>query len=137
MIKSYKELLGPVRGESGRPLFRLDELNEDDTAGISGVYGFPHGLVVVRRDGQLYVYINFCPHQGKSLDWNPGEFLNYDKTKIICEAHGAVFNIEDGICIGGPCHGEGLMPVAVEIRDGAVYAATTSDHADPSGSAQE
>jgi hypothetical protein len=29
------------------------------------------------------------------------------------------------------------MPVAVEIRDGAVYAATTSDHADPAGSAQE
>jgi nitrite reductase/ring-hydroxylating ferredoxin subunit len=35
--------------------------------------------------------------------------------------HGAVFQIEDGHCIRGPCHGDRLERVREEIRDGAIW----------------
>jgi nitrite reductase/ring-hydroxylating ferredoxin subunit len=122
-ITDYRQLLGKCRGEKGEPLFRLDEIGEGGTASIDGVYGFPGGLLVVRRGEEILVFVNICPHQGKPLDWEPGEFLNFEKTMILCEAHGALFRFEDGVCVEGPCLGEGLMKVPVVIRDGAAYAA--------------
>jgi nitrite reductase/ring-hydroxylating ferredoxin subunit len=122
-ITDYRQLLGPCRGEDGNPLFRLDEVQPEGTASFVGVYGFPEGLLVVRRGEEVMVYLNLCPHQMKPLDWEPGEFLTYDKDALICEHHGAVFRFEDGACVDGPCLGQGVMRVPVEIRDGAVYAA--------------
>jgi nitrite reductase/ring-hydroxylating ferredoxin subunit len=122
-ITDYRQLLGPTRGEAGNPLFRLDEVPEDGEMSFVGVYGYPQGLLVVRRGDQVFAYLNSCPHEGRGLDWEPGKFMNYENSMIICEAHGASFRIDDGFCTEGPCKGTALMPVPLEIRDGAAYAA--------------
>lgn len=56
---------------------------------------------------------NCCPHQGRRLDYAPGRFL-IDKGQLVCPAHGAVFRLADGECVGGPCRGEHLARIEVE-----------------------
>lgn len=79
--------------------------------------------IVVRQGGQAFVYINSCPHIGTPLDFAPGRFLNPDKSMILCSTHGALFRIEDGLCVSGPCAEQSLSAVAIDIRDGAIYLA--------------
>ena len=38
--------------------------------------------------------------------------------------HGASFELEGGLCVAGPCRGDALRPVAVEVRDGQVWLAS-------------
>lgn len=65
-------------------------------------------LFVVRRDGVAYFYINRCPHRGVALEWQPNRFLDQSASLIQCATHGALFLIESGECIAGPCAGQSL-----------------------------
>jgi nitrite reductase/ring-hydroxylating ferredoxin subunit len=51
----------------------------------------------------------------------PDQFLDIDGGFIQCSVHGALFQIENGFCVRGPCAGQSLQPVALEISDGQVY----------------
>ena len=66
-------------------------------------------LLAVRRDGIAYFYINRCPHRGVALEWQPGQFLDDSASLIQCATHGALFLIETGECIAGPCDGKSLV----------------------------
>ena len=68
-------------------------------------------LFAVRRKGQVYVYINRCPHRGVGLEWQPDQFLDPSNSLIQCATHGALFMIEDGECVAGPCAGQHLTTV--------------------------
>jgi nitrite reductase/ring-hydroxylating ferredoxin subunit len=83
--------------------------------------GLMQSIVLVRIDNQVYAYRNRCPHTGVELNWLPDQFLDLDRNFIQCATHDARFRIEDGLCIAGPCVGDGLEPLAVEIRDDIVY----------------
>ncbi|WP_395610530.1 Rieske (2Fe-2S) protein [Pseudomonas sp. B22129] len=65
-------------------------------------------LLAVRRGGVAYVYINRCPHRGITLEWQPDRFLDASASLIQCATHGALFLIESGECIAGPCAGQHL-----------------------------
>ncbi|QHF46975.1 Rieske (2Fe-2S) protein [Pseudomonas sp. S35] len=65
-------------------------------------------LLAVRRDGIAYFYINRCPHRGIPLEWQPDQFLDDSASLIQCATHGALFLIESGECIAGPCSGKSL-----------------------------
>ena len=66
------------------------------------------GLLAVRRNGQVFVYRNRCPHRGVALEWQPDQFLDSSASLIQCATHGALFLIESGECIAGPCAGQSL-----------------------------
>lgn len=68
-------------------------------------------LLAVRRSGQVYVYLNRCPHRGVGLEWQPDQFLDPSNSLIQCATHGALFLIEDGECVAGPCSGQFLTSV--------------------------
>ena len=70
---------------------------------------------VVKKHGQIFGYVNKCPHVGVNLEWRPDDFLNIDKSLIQCSVHGAEFIIETGHCIGGPCYGKMLDPVKLQL----------------------
>lgn len=82
---------------------------------------WPFRGFVVRRGDTVYAYQNFCVHAGHPLNWKPDGFLTKDNDAIICSSHGAMFSIEGGKCLGGPCRGKALKRVAAEVRDGVVY----------------
>lgn len=66
----------------------------------------------VRREGQVYAYENRCPHRGISLEWQPDQFLDASASLIQCASHGALFLIESGECVAGPCAGQSLTALA-------------------------
>jgi nitrite reductase/ring-hydroxylating ferredoxin subunit len=76
-------------------------------------------LFAVRREGRVYVYENRCPHRGVGLEWQPDQFLDPSASLIQCATHGALFLIESGECVAGPCAGQSLSALACrEDRQG-------------------
>lgn len=106
---------------AGTPLCRLDALP------ASGTKGFLFGgdvdrfdMFVVWRNGNLNAYVNDCPHAHTPLDFMPDRFLNLEQSHLLCATHGALFRIQDGHCVAGPCKGKRLTPVPVKITDGVI-----------------
>lgn len=103
------------QGESvSASLIRRSELPVEGIVALQVLIGGEMEYIIVHcRDGQLRAFINSCPHQGRRLDYAPGKFL-LDGERLVCAAHGASFRLDDGLCVGGPCRGEHLAPVAIE-----------------------
>ena len=97
-------------------LCRLDEIEDGEARGFTiGAGSEARDIFVVREGERVFGYVNSCPHIGTPLDWVPDQFMTADGGHIICATHGALFQIEDGICIGGPCHGDRLKTVEVAV----------------------
>ena len=117
---------------------RRDELKETSSAddGISGVEVGVTGRAIrfeIRRDeqtlpcfavafeGAIYAYRNRCPHQGTELDWMPGEVFDDEGLYLVCATHGALFEADSGLCVGGPCRGLSLDRIAIgEVENNVV-----------------
>jgi nitrite reductase/ring-hydroxylating ferredoxin subunit len=101
---------------------RLDELSDPGCrefqigAGDCPLHGF-----VVRQGDAVYAYENYCMHVGHPLNWMPDAFLTKDRSSIICASHGALYEIDTGLCFAGPCLGKSLRQVAVTIRNGTIF----------------
>ena len=104
-------------------LCRLDDLPEGHSKGFAlnpdACYA---DLLVVRARTGIYAYRNRCPHTGAPMEWEPDRFLDFSNTLIQCGIHGALFRIEDGYCIAGPCARQLLQRIAVTERDGWLIA---------------
>lgn len=110
--------------DPGARLFEFGEPNRDGDN--LDPRDWPVSVFVVRQGDQVHGYINRCPHAGHQLNWIGERFLNRERDHILCASHGAMFEIDSGVCIAGPCPGERLLPVALEIEAGeiAITAAT-------------
>jgi len=86
-----------------------------------------HGFVV-RRDGSAHGYVDRCPHAGLPLAQQLDAYMTGDGVLIACSWHGALFNPDSGLCVGGPCVGARLTPWPVEVREGTLFTAK-----DPNG----
>jgi len=107
---------------TSKPLCRLTDIDDGDCAGFTApVQGKPTRLIAVRIGETVYLYINSCPHILAPLDFTPGRFLTPEKDMILCSTHGALFRIEDGTCVHGPCIGKHLNRVECAVRDGEVW----------------
>lgn len=76
-----------------------------------------HGFVV-RHGVALRGYVDRCPHMGLPLAQRLDEYLTPDGATIACSWHGALFDPDDGLCVGGPCTGSRLTPWPVHADDG-------------------
>ena len=102
-------------------LCRLDEIPDGGATAVEDVAGVGGDSVIVeRRGGEVRAWLNVCPHAGRRLDYAPGRFLLKDEL-LICAVHGASFNRNDGICVAGPCRGEHLRALTVELRGDEVW----------------
>lgn len=113
---------------TSRALCRVEEIPE------GGARGFCFGsgpdftaVVVVRRAGALYAYVNSCPHLGTPLDFLPDRFFDRDGRHLLCSTHGARFRVEDGYCVEGPCAGKSLRRAAIRVADGVLTLAGAAD----------
>ena len=103
-------------------LCALDELPEPGSKGFDMDLGEEKAsLFVVRRDNEVHGYINSCPHTGVALEWVPDQFLDADGSFIECATHGALFTIEEGKCVSGPCAGDRLKPVRLSVDNDVIY----------------
>lgn len=100
----------------GPVLCRLEDIEDGEGKGFALKQDGARQEIFVVRDGtQVFGYRNLCPHAGTNLDWQPDRFMNGDGSYIMCHTHGALFRIEDGFCVAGPCAGMSLTPVAVAL----------------------
>lgn len=74
----------------------------------------------VRQGSNVYLYRNRCPHLGLRLNLMPDQFLDYDKRYIQCTSHGALFKIDTGLCIAGPCPNQSLETLPCKVENGEV-----------------
>src|SRR5690349_9551128 len=112
------------------PLAAVDAIEDGGLAEVEGTVGGDAESLILHRDGErVRAWFNVCPHAGRRLDWAPGKFLRSNGL-LVCAAHGASFELARGECVAGPCRGESLRAVAVEVRDGAVYLADPSERLD-------
>jgi nitrite reductase/ring-hydroxylating ferredoxin subunit len=75
-----------------------------------------HGSVLVGRvAGAWRAYANECRHRALPLDLGASSPMSDDGEHLICHQHGALYRLTDGRCVLGPCVGEALTPVAIEV----------------------
>lgn len=103
-----------------KKLCMVDEI----VPGAGREFRFGGGFLAVFRgaDG-VSAWLNSCPHQGRSLNFAPDEFLFTGEGRLICPHHGAVFELANGTCLEGPCKGASLSPVRVLLENGAIWLA--------------
>ena len=106
---------------------RLSALNDIDDGGFAEVEatidGDAESLVLYRLGDEVRAWLNVCPHAGRRLDWAPGQFLKSKDGHLVCAAHGASLELDRGDCVAGPCRGDALRAVQVQVRDGGVWLA--------------
>ncbi|HEX8300439.1 Rieske (2Fe-2S) protein [Sphingomonas sp.] len=81
-----------------------------------------HGFVV-RKGEEVHGYVDRCAHMAIPLAQQLDQYLTPDGALIQCSWHGALYRIEDGICVGGPCTGARLQAWPVAVRDGMIVTA--------------
>ena len=107
--------------DSKQVLCRFEDLADPGSVAVSiGTGHWPLRAFVVRRGDQAFAYVNRCPHAGHPLDWLPNRFLNAEESLIQCASHGALFTLESGHCVVGPCAGKSLIAIAVQVIAGDV-----------------
>ena len=85
----------------------------------SGPEIFP--IFLQRRGNDVFAYYNSCPHAGSPLNMKENVFMERSGTYLMCHTHGALFTLEEGLCVGGPCVGQSLQKIAISLKDGMIY----------------
>ena len=78
-------------------------------------------VVVVKHDGLVRAFVNWCPHLGIELNFMPDQFMDDEGRFLVCANHGALFEPENGACLSGPCSGDSLTAVPLDVRDGEIW----------------
>ena len=81
----------------------------------------PRELLVVNRNGELFLYENKCPHVNDSLDPMGGSVARAAAQMVFCQRHGAEFLSHTGECVSGPCLGEFLNVIPFTLSNGDIY----------------
>jgi len=111
-------------------LVRLSAIDDGGFAEVETVVDAESVSLILHRDGaSVRAWRNVCPHAGRRLDWSPGRFLKSKDCLLVCAVHGASFETVEGVCVAGPCRGEQLQAVAVQVMDECVTLADVQDPA--------
>lgn len=78
-------------------------------------------LLLTKYEGEVLCYENNCPHLGVPLDLDTGNFIASDKEHFECQSHGALFKINNGLCISGPCRSLSLNKIDIEIIEDKIF----------------
>lgn len=104
-------------------LCRLEDIPDGGVLGVDPPDPAGEPLLMARHGTSVQCWLNICPHAGRRMDYAPGLFLVKDE-KLTCAVHGATFALrEAGLCVAGPCRGQSLVAVPVQVRDGQVVRA--------------
>lgn len=79
-------------------------------------------LILTRSGGAIAAFRNSCPHAGYPLQRADGRIAVQEGRFLVCAAHGASYRLDSGACAGGPCNGDDLERIEVDVRDGLVFA---------------
>jgi nitrite reductase/ring-hydroxylating ferredoxin subunit len=99
----------------------LDEIKEPGALEFRvGEGDWPFRGMVVRWEGAVFAYANSCAHLGHPLNLEPDRFFTPDLQFLQCGSHGALFEPDTGLCIGGPCAGASLRRLNCRVAGNRV-----------------
>jgi nitrite reductase/ring-hydroxylating ferredoxin subunit len=78
-------------------------------------------VLAVRQQGRVYLYENRCPHRGVPLEWVTDQFLDHSGSLLQCSTHGALFLIDNGECVAGPCAGQSLQALGCHEDSSGIW----------------
>lgn len=85
--------------------FRIKSKGQDD-------------LFLINNGGDIVGYKNSCPHwPGSTMPVLKNRYLDSESRYIVCGGHGALFEVDSGLCIKGPCIGQRLIPINLEVTE--------------------
>jgi nitrite reductase/ring-hydroxylating ferredoxin subunit len=120
----------PREIDTARVLCALAELEPTGGRGFTvGEGDWPLRGFIVRTSKGVAAFVNTCPHAGHPLNFRPDKFLTPDRNLILCASHGALFTRDEGLCIAGPCPGQSLRRVPIEVVGEYVLLAADLDPA--------
>jgi nitrite reductase/ring-hydroxylating ferredoxin subunit len=107
----------PARPKPGTAIFNLAELPDRSAACLHFEEAEARfSLIVARQGNRVFAYENRCPHARYPMEKLDGTVLVQDGRFLVCSAHGASFQMQDGAFAGGPGDGTGLTPVPVSLE---------------------
>ena len=113
--------MNPAQPPPGLRLCALDEIADPGSKGFLFREGEALFLgFVVRRGAIVAGFVDRCPHAGMPLAMTPDRYLTREGDLILCSSHGAMFRIENGVCVGGPCAGQSLRSWVVRVEGSQV-----------------
>jgi len=78
-------------------------------------------LLLLGSDGEPRAYVNRCRHLPIPIDAGSRSYLTNDKQHLLCGTHGALYQLDDGKCVAGPCLHMELERLPIEIEDGTLF----------------
>jgi nitrite reductase/ring-hydroxylating ferredoxin subunit len=75
---------------------------------------------LINDSGQFYAYVNRCRHMTTPLDFIRDQFFSEDRRYLMCYTHGALYEPSTGLCVAGPCKGESLYRLPLQVEEGEV-----------------
>jgi len=82
-------------------------------------------LVLRAADGSPRAFVNLCRHLPVPIDGGSKRYLSGDGQHLLCGTHGALFRLDDGDCVAGPCLRMPLFALPCEEEDGVLYVCDT------------
>ena len=125
--REYRDSLGTMSQfnktfQPGERLIENGALHEGEATLLSVLIdGLEDEIILVRTEGGHLAYINRCRHISVPLDYGDGEVFDETGKLFQCRTHGALYRIEDGRCVAGPCSGASLKPVEIVEKEDGVY----------------
>ena len=90
---------------------QVDPFPEGGAPGASAVLD---GLLVGTPSGPR-AFENLCPHVPIALDQVHDDILSPDGRRLVCQNHAALFDLPSGLCLAGPCEGEALREIPIDL----------------------
>lgn len=113
----------PGGPKSDEVLCQLADIPDGQALEFSYKYGDEVREIFIQRQGaEVYAYENSCPHAYLPLNMKAGIFTEKSGKYFMCQNHGALFDIKSGQCLGGPCSGQRLTKIDIDLKDGAIIA---------------
>ena len=100
-------------------LCHADEVGEGQARGFAMSPAARRKVILTRRNGRLFGWLDACPHYpgGTPMAWRSDAYLNGEGTHLACHSHGALFDVETGECVLGPCLGQRLARVELTVTE--------------------
>lgn len=112
----------PFAPNSGQYLCSIDDI--PNGGGFEVAFGTCQDrflVLLLRRDEQVWAYLNNCPHFSLPLNYEPQKFIVMDKELVMCAHHTAFFNFDDGYCVDGPCKGSSLTLIKIRVCGSSIF----------------
>lgn len=104
-----------------QPLANYKQLSNAKTM-VVPCADLPHSVILIKYENDVKAYENNCPHQDVPLNEAYKVDVNPFEKTMKCSVHDAFFQIEDGVCVEGPCINDELVPVAIMMDEkGDIY----------------